>query len=168
MSFELTINTKEIESLRKKINKFSKQINSSNEEVLGLIGVRWVGMIKSNIARGVDVDGNPFPSVNYTKYRYENGRGSRYSSKMVRDINPLQDTGRLVGSIMTTDITKNSVTVGTNVPYAETHNEGLKFVKKRQFIPTNKSGRGYSNFVKVAEDTLNDWIEEQIKNGKLN
>ncbi len=168
MSFKLTINTREIEKLNKKINKLSNQINQPKKEVLSLIGVRWVGMIKSNISKGVSVNGNKFPSVSYTKYRYENGKGARYSSKMFRDVNPLQDTGRLIGSIMTTDISNNSVTVGTNVPYAETHNEGIGFVKKRQFIPTNKSGKGYSKFVEVATDTLDLWIKEQIKNGKLN
>lgn len=166
MAFDVKFNTTELTKLQDKLNRLNSDLDD-RRDALQLIGIRWVGMIKSNISKGIDVNGVRFNSVSYTKYRYDNGTGTRYSSKMFRDVNPLQDTGRLVGSIMVTDVDANSVTVGTNVEYADTHNEGIGFVKKREFIPRSNNSKGYKTFVREAQKTLDLWVEEKIRNVNL-
>lgn len=54
----------------------------------------------------------------------------------------LVKTGQLRRSIRVTSITTNSVTVGSNVPYAKTHNEGLRLGFIQTVKPfTRKNGQ---------------------------
>jgi phage gpG-like protein len=50
----------------------------------------------------------------------------------------LVKTGRLRSSIRVMKRTRNSITVGTDVPYAEFHNKGTDRLPKRQFIGESK------------------------------
>lgn len=50
----------------------------------------------------------------------------------------LVDSGRLRGSIRVTNVTSNSFRVGSDVPYAEQHNDGKKGQVKRQFIGSSE------------------------------
>lgn len=50
----------------------------------------------------------------------------------------LVDSGRLRGSIRVTNVNQNSFRVGSDVPYAEQHNEGKKGQVKRQFIGSSE------------------------------
>jgi phage gpG-like protein len=61
--------------------------------------------------------------------RKENGEGVRDSRRGL-----LVKSGRLRKSIRLTKVTSNSVTIGTNTPYAKYHNEGTERIPQRQFI----------------------------------
>lgn len=148
--------------LQEFIEKAKGITSLDKQDMLEEVGKGWVGLIRSNIANSKNANGGKFAPVNYTKYRYDNGTGTRYSSKVKRTVNPLQDTGRLIGSFQVLNLNKNSVTVGSNLEYAEAHNKGLNGIKKRIMIP-NKGTVGYLKFENKAAQIIELYIDNELK-----
>ncbi len=111
-----------------------------NKKVLSAIGVAWIATVKSNFKKSMSPNGKKWARINH-----RNGK-------------PLMDTGRLVGSF-TSSVNGDYLTVGTPLIYAKTHNEGLRSVTKREFMPSKKDYTG-SDFEKAAINVVNLYIKK--------
>jgi phage gpG-like protein len=69
----------------------------------------------------------------------------------------LVQSGRLRGSIRVTNKTPSGFSVGTDLPYAEQHNEGKKGQVKRQFIGNSE------RLVKLMQARVNREIRKAIE-----
>ncbi len=73
-----------------------------------------------------------FRDGGFTDESFERWKARKPRSR--NDHQLLVDTGRLKNSIRIMNMTNTSVTIGTNVFYAQFHNEGTRKMPKRQFI----------------------------------
>lgn len=108
---------------------------------LDQIGLSFLALIRSSFRAGVD----PF--------------GNAWEPLKVRRGQPLLDTGRLLKSIGYT-VTGSTLTVGTNLIYAETHNKGLGRVPRRQFVPD--SNNPPTAWLNVAAAAFNKDIQKHV------
>lgn len=149
---DFSVEMKGKKNLIKKLNEIDNI--KDQKKLLNLIGLAWVGLVKTNFKKSIDPFGSSWDGVNYIKYR---GQGS----KTERSSNPLLDTGRLVSSF-SHNVKNGTLIVGTPVIYAKTHNEGLNGVKQRQFLPEQNNFIN-SSFERVAKQTLDKYIEKNFK-----
>ena len=77
----------------------------------------------------------------------------------------LRDTGILFGSIRQLDLTQRSVTIGTDLIYASTHQYGDKKrnIPKRQFIPEDLSDDEEAQLMNLFES----WMQEAVSRSGL-
>lgn len=141
------------------IDKLNNLDNVENDnELLKLIGISWIGILRTNFNKSLDYNGSKWKSVNYTKYK-DNGGVSR--KKTIRNSNPLLDTGRLVSSF-DYKVKNGILTLGTELDYALAHQNGLNGITKRQILPS-KSLFGNSLFKDKAVSVLNLYINKRVK-----
>lgn len=141
----IQVTTKGLVELDIALETFEQRVKDKRQ-FFDLVGAMWVADIQNNFRKSQDPFGQKWQPVNYN--RYENGR------KYARNSNPLLDTGRLVSSINYIS-TNSSLDVGTHLIYSETHNQGLRGVKQRQFIPDASQ-----IFNTNLGDSLNDAIQQ--------
>jgi len=115
---KLEIDTKALKTLAEKVRKLGPQ-NPHVKRGLNEIGVRWVARIKANFRNSVDPYGNKWAPVTH------------------RQGQPLIDTGRLRNSIKH-DVRGIDVYLTSPIIYADTHNEGLRGIRKRRFTPDQR------------------------------
>lgn len=72
----------------------------------------------------------------------------------------LQDTGRLLASF-TPFASKDSAGIGTDLPYAKTHHEGLGNVPERQLIPDHNPA--YKEVMRSAREIMADYNAEALR-----
>lgn len=135
----------------KRLNEVDKL--SDKNEILNLIGIAWIGQLKTNFKNSQNPFQQKWAGVNYFKYR-ENG------NRTLRNRNPLLDNGRLVSSFQY-KITNNTLYFGSELEYARAHNEGLNGITKRIILP-KKSQFKNSNFQKKAVDIFNKYIDKKL------
>ena len=70
-------------------------------------------------------------------------------------------SGRLKKSIRVTKTTRNSVTIGTDVPYAQIHNEGGVINKTVKVREHNRKRKGRSEKVKAHSRKMNTTIPKR-------
>jgi len=99
---------------------------SLNQEVYNKIGSEIVNRTKSNVNAGEDADKNTFTPLKSKTIKYKQAKG--YGS------NTLISTGKLLNSI-NYQANSESVSVGSDVPYAKFHQYGTKYLPVRKFIP---------------------------------
>lgn len=93
------------------------------------LGVKIVRKIQKGFRNSVDPHGNPWAPI---KPRRKKGKGSVPGQ-------PLIDRGYLRKSLMNFDFYKRGgntfLSFGSNMIYAEAHNQGLNGLKQRMFLP---------------------------------
>lgn len=137
-----------LQELQLDLKDFENRVKDT-KRFFDIVGAKWVTDIQNSFKKSQDPYGNKWASVNYTKYR--NGVGYE------RNVNPLQDTGRLVGSI-NYNSSVNGLNVGSPMIYAKTHNEGLNKVIQRQFIPeVSDPNFDNSNLGKSLDNIIKDY-----------
>jgi phage gpG-like protein len=70
-------------------------------------------------------------------------------------------SGRLKRSIRKTKVTRTSVTIGTDVPYAEPHNEGAKITSTINVKAHNRTRKGRQHQVKAFKRKRTITIEQR-------
>lgn len=117
--------------------------------------IRKLQKLKDNLATIVGNEVVNFTQENFKKQRFQNsGEKNWKARKPNRDSKKRQsravliDSGRLFRSIRITQKTRNSVRVGTDVPYAKVHNEGFKGKVKQRVRRHTRTRRGNSHSVK--------------------
>ena len=79
------------------------------------------------------------------------GESNRRSGRAI-----LVDTGRLRRSIRKISVTNTSATIGTDVPYAQAHNDGFRGkVNQRVRAHSRKTAKGKTSNVKAHSRTIN-------------
>lgn len=135
--YNININDADIAKIIKKLDDFEKKVKNT-DELFNLVGEKWVSQIQKSFVNSEDPYGNKWKKVQ------RNGR-------------PLLDSGRLVGSINYV-YSKKRLTVAANVIYGRTHNEGLRGVAKRQFIPlVNDTDFKNSNLNKSLNEIVTEY-----------
>jgi phage gpG-like protein len=121
-----------------------------------------------DIQRFNDQDSEPWPKrKQYQQYRRRgvtrNGRTKLIETKAYKKNNTgralLIKSGRLRRSIRITEAGIDYVKVGSDVPYAQVHNDGLKAGRGKGFIMPKRKFMGYS---RVLEEKLATKIEDTI------
>lgn len=115
------VGIEKLQNIVKYVENFKNEPLSKTAEkkILNKIGTAWVGLVKSNIANGVDYNKNPL---------LEPSR---------RDGQPLLDTGRLVSSINSI-VRQDTLSIGTPVFYSQWLNDGTAKMRARPFLPTEE------------------------------
>jgi len=122
----VTLDDREVQRL---LNRLRARVDDMTP-VMDMIGSALADNIRLTFHDGRDPWGRPWAPLSpatLAKRRKGNGSG---------EDRPLRDTGRLMNSIIH-HATRNSVTVGTNVEYAATHQYGAR---KGQYGRTKRGG----------------------------
>lgn len=86
--------------------------------------------------------------------------GTKWAPLKVRNGKPLEDTGRLKNSFTTQiDPTRGRIEVGTNVEYANIHQEGTKNVPARPMLPAENELP--DRWARPLRETINEAAEEE-------
>jgi phage gpG-like protein len=109
----------------------SRVLNKQQQLVL----VNGIVKIMANQPRSASAKAVAFFKGNFRRQGFPmNGRLDRWEKRKAPDKRKgaaiLKKTGRLQRSIRTTEASRRRVVVGTDVPYAEAHNEGLELEQK--------------------------------------
>lgn len=118
ISIDFTIDTSELKSLKKKVDKLenSPHIKSALEQ----ISARFENRIKMLFRKSEDPYGEKWASITHRKGQ------------------PLLDTGMLRNSVKS-EVRGNDIVIGSPLIYAANHDLGIT-VTKRSFLPNEKQG----------------------------
>lgn len=100
-------------------------------------------------------------AVNYFKIDTFNKQafdGDKWKElKKPTDRRKLVKTGRMRQSIRVLKRSSRYIQVGTDVPYAQYHNEGSKYIPKRQFIGKSRQ------LNRINEKTINRFVKDSMR-----
>lgn len=119
------------------IKKLHQKI-SNPISLMKALGVQIQGSMEKNFNNMQDSTGKNWRPLAETTIksrlkRTNPRKNNKYGAK------PLSDTGAL--RKLTFNAERNSVTIGTTVNYGHIHNEGTKYIPKREWAYINKDGK---------------------------
>jgi len=157
-------------------NNFSKTINrlkTFNRRVLPLLGEVVVNFSKERFLHENWLGTKPESwqqrkKASLTRKRDGNEKRSTTAKRENRR-SLLIDSGRLKRSIRPLKTSPNSITIGTDVPYAKTHNEGFKGTISQKVKQHSRTRNGRKETVKAHTRTVNMRVpKRQFMPTKLN
>jgi len=154
-------------------NNFSKTINrlkNFNKRVLPLLGEVAVNFSKERFLHENWLGTKPEPwKPRKTTGNRKRDRNERSTSDRKKRRGLLIDSGRLKHSIRPLKTTANSITIGTDVPYAKTHNEGFNGTVSQKVKQHARVRNGRQESVKAHTRAVNMSVpKRQFMPTKLN
>ena len=127
MSLEFNFDN-ELQELSNKLSNIHKKVedDSFSNPILEKLGV----IFTKNIKRQFNLSEDPY----YKEWKPLKNPSEKRGGSTAK---PLLDRGRLVNSI-THNVIQNKLTVGTNVKYAEYHQNGTSRIPARPFLPDQR------------------------------
>jgi len=153
-------------------SKIVKQLREFNRRVLPRMGDVTIRFIderfrEQNWYGTSKVAWRPRKKEHLTRARDSKERAGKLNEKKGRGI--LTDSGNLRLSIKTRNLTQDSITIGTDVPYAKTHNEGFNGTISQNVKQHSRTRNGRKESVKAHTRTVNMRVpKRQFMPTKLN